>query len=357
MKRVAILLSLLLLLPLLGGCGATEEKQRFAAYEYRYFDTVTQVIGYADSKEEFDAVADRVFTMLEEYHEAFDIYYSYQTRHEGDPLASIRDVNRRVEAVDGTMTVTDTVYDLLSFSLEMYAATGGRTNVAMGAVLRLWHDCREDAAYDPASATIPSMDALTAAALHTDISAILLDPLKKTITVTDDKLTFDVGAIAKGYAAERIAEALLADGIEGYLLNLGGNVRVVGARPDGEPWQVGVENPDRTAEEAYVAILDVTDGAVVISGTYQRYYEVDGVRYHHIIDPDTLMPEDRYRSVAVVAADSGMGDAFSTALFNLDYEDGLALVENTDGVEALWVMPDGSLRHSSGFERYINDKN
>jgi thiamine biosynthesis lipoprotein len=184
-----------------------------------------------------------------------------------------------------------------------------------------------------------------------------LDPLKKTITVTDDKLTFDVGAIAKGYAAERIAEALLADGIEGYLLNLGGNVRVVGARPDGEPWQVGVENPDRTAEEAYVAILDVTDGAVVISGTYQRYYEVDGVRYHHIIDPDTLMPEDRYRSVAVVAADSGMGDAFSTALFNLDYEDGLALVENTDGVEALWVMPDGSLRHSSGFERYINDNN
>jgi thiamine biosynthesis lipoprotein len=120
---------------------------------------------------------------------------------------------------------------------------------------------------------------------------------------------------------------------------------------------VGVENPDRTAEEAYVAILDVTDGAVVISGTYQRYYEVDGVRYHHIIDPDTLMPEDRYRSVAVVAADSGMGDAFSTALFNLDYEDGLALVENTDGVEALWVMPDGSLRHSSGFERYINDNN
>ena len=355
-RMLAAVLSLLLLLPLLGGCGATEEKQRFVAYEYRYFDTVTQIIGYADSKEEFDAVVDRVFAMLEEYHEAFDIYYSYHTRNEGDPLASIRDVNRRVEAVDGTMAVTDTVYDLLSFSLKMYAATGGRTNVAMGAVLRLWHDCREEALSDPESARLPDREALLAAALHTDISAVLLDSVAKTVTITDDKLTFDVGAIAKGYAAERIAEALLAEGIEGYLLNLGGNIRVVGARPNGEPWQVGVENPDRTAEEAYVAILDVADGAVVISGNYQRYYVVDGVRYHHIIDPDTLMPEDRYRSVAVVAADSGMGDAFSTALFNLDYEDGLALVEATEGLEAFWVMPDGTTRQSSGFAKYVEER-
>ena len=350
MKRIfAVLLSLLLLLPLLGGCGATEEGQRFVAYEYRYFDTVTQVIGYADSQEEFDAVAARVFALLEQYHEAFDIYYSYSSVKEGEPLSGLRDVNRRKNAVDGVMPVTDTLYDLLDFSLRMHEATNGRTNIAMGAVLRLWHDCREEASDDPSLARLPDRASLEAAALHTDIEDVILDPAARTVTMTDDKLMLDVGAIAKGYAAERIAETLEAEGVTGYLLNLGGNVRTVGARPDGKSWRVGVENPDRTSDEAYVAYVDLYEGAVVISGSYQRYYVVDGVRYHHIIDPDTLMPENRFLSVAVIAEDSGVGDAFSTALFNLSLADGLALVAQTDGVEAMWVLPDGTIHRSPGF--------
>ena len=357
MKRVfALLLSLLFLLPALAGCGGEAEKQRFSAVEYRYFDTVTQVIGYADSREEFDAVCQRVFAMLKEYHEAFDIYYTYSSPAPGEPLQGLRDVNRRKHAENGTMYVSDTVLDLLSFSLEMYAVTGGRTNVAMGAVLRLWHDCRQQALDDPAAARLPDRAALEAASLHTDISKVLLDPQKKTVTVTDDELTLDVGAIAKGYAAEQIAEALEAEGITGYLLNLGGNVRTVGTRPDGKPWTVGVENPDPAGAEPYVSYLALTEGAVVISGSYQRYYVVDGVRYHHIIDPDTLYPENRYRSVAVIAPDSGLGDALSTALFNLSLEEGLALVASLDGVEALWVLPDGTLRRSPGFAGYEKEK-
>lgn len=350
MKRIfTVLLSLLLLLPLLGGCGAAEEAQRFVAYEYRYFDTVTQLIGYADSQAEFDAVAAQVFAMMEQYHEAFDIYYTYSSPAPGEPLQGLRDVNRRKNAENGTMHVSDTILDLLSFSLEMYAVTGGRTNVAMGAVLRLWHDCRQQAMDDPTAARLPDRAALEAASLHTDISTVLLDPQRKTVTIADDKLTFDVGAIAKGYTAERIAEALEAMGVTGYLLNLGGNVRTVGRRPDGKAWTVGVENPDRSSDEAYVAYVELYEGAVVISGSYQRYYEVDGVRYHHIIDPDTLMPENRFLSVAIVAEDSGVGDAFSTALFNLSLEEGLALVAQTDGVEAMWVLPDGTLHRSPGF--------
>lgn len=354
MKRLfAFLLSLLLLLPLLAGCAKTEEKQRFIAYEYRYFDTVTQIVGYASSQEEFDAVCHKILTLLEQYHKAFDIYYSYTSVSEGEPLTGLRDVNRRKNAVEGTMPVSDTVFSLLEFSLAMYEQTEGRTNVAMGSVLRLWHDCREEAADDPASARLPDEAALLAAGAHTDIRSVILNRAEGTVTITDDQLTLDVGAVAKGYAAERIAEALEAEGIEGYLLNLGGNVRTVGARPNGESWTVGVENPDPTAEEAYVAYLNLSDGAVVISGSYQRYYEVDGVRYHHIIDPDTLRPENRYLSVAVIADDSGVGDAFSTALFNLELSDGLALVERTEGIEAMWVLPDGSTCQSSGFAAYV----
>ena len=346
---VTVLLSLLLLLPL-AGCGEIDRRQKFVAYEYRYFDTVTQVVGYAETKEEFDAVCATVFARLESYHKAFDIYYSYSTPAEGAPLSGLRDVNRAIARGQTTVAVSDTLYDLLEFSLRMHEATSGRTNVAMGAVLKLWHDCRADAESDPLSARLPRREALLDAARHVDIGCVTLKD--GTVTVTDPALSFDVGAIAKGYAAERIAEELEDAGITGYLLNLGGNVRAVGAPPGGT-WTVGIENPDQASEQAYVAYLSISDGAVVISGSYQRYYVVDGKRYHHIIDPDTLMPEDRYRSVAVVAEDSGMGDAFSTALFNLDLSAGMALVEQTPGIEAFWVLPDGTTHQSSGFEDFV----
>lgn len=352
-RMLAAVLSLLFLLPLLGGCGATEEKQRFVAYEYRYFDTVTQIIGYADSKEEFDGVVARITELMETYHEAFDIYYSYSIPKEGEPLTGMRQVNQRKNAVDGTMAVSDTIYRLLEFSLAMYDATEGRTNIAMGAVLRLWHDCREMADIDPASAELPDMEALIRANEHTDIRSVLLDPVAKTVTITDDALMLDVGAIAKGYAAERIAQTLLAEGVNGYLISLGGNVRTIGTTPDGKGWRVGVENPIKGETDPYLALLRIEDGAVVVSGSYQRNFEVDGVLYHHIIDPDTLMPENRYLSVAVIATDSGMGDAFSTALFNLELAEGMALVEATEGLEAFWVMPDGTTKQSSGFAKYV----
>jgi thiamine biosynthesis lipoprotein len=170
-------------------------------------------------------------------------------------------------------------------------------------------------------------------------------------------MKLDVGAIAKGYAAEKVAEYLTEQGISGFLLNVGGNIRSVGyADSEGSQWKVGIENPDTENEEKpYIEYLKVAGESVVTSGSYQRFYVVDGKSYHHIIDPSTLMPGENFKSVSVITDDSGLGDAFSTALFLMSYEDGKKLVEETENIEAMWVMPDGEQRYSSGFGGYTFD--
>jgi thiamine biosynthesis lipoprotein len=176
--------------------------------------------------------------------------------------------------------------------------------------------------------------------------------VNSTVTITDPEMKLDVGAIAKGYAVEMVARALEEKGISGYILNIGGNVRAVGAKADGEPWTVGLENPMEDEDKPYIAYLSLTKEALVTSGSYQRYYVVDGKRYHHIIDPETLMPSEGFTSVSVLCESSAMGDALSTALFCMSLEEGMALVESLEDVEVMWVLTDGTKQASSGFPSY-----
>jgi thiamine biosynthesis lipoprotein len=173
----------------------------------------------------------------------------------------------------------------------------------------------------------------------------VLDSETLTVYFADPEMSLDVGAIAKGYTAERIAEALSDAGFTSITLNLGGNVRVIGEKPNGEGWTTGVENPHVQGGE-YIHKTTLTDGSAVTSGDYQRYYEVDGVRYHHIIDKDTLMPAAHFSSVTVYTRDSGLADALSTALFNMTYDEGAALVNTLDGVKVVWAFPNGEIRNS-----------
>jgi thiamine biosynthesis lipoprotein len=165
-------------------------------------------------------------------------------------------------------------------------------------------------------------------------------------------MKLDVGAIAKGYAVEMVVRSLEELGISGYVLNVGGNVRTVGPKGDGEPWLVGIENPTEDAAEPYLVYLHLTNHSLVTSGSYQRYYVVDGTRYHHIIDPATLMPAQGYLSVSIICPSSADGDALSTALFCLSPEEGLALIRSLDGIEAMWVLSDGTKQFSDGFLQY-----
>ena len=346
MKR---LFPLLLAVLLLFGCAAapatspataeTAGPQRYQATFLTLFDTVTTIVGYADSKADFTATAQGLHDELLEYHRLYDIYNDYEG------MTNLKTVNDR--AGQGPVAVDRKILDLLLFSKELYAETGGRVNIAMGSVLSLWHDAREAGIENPEAAALPDDDALKEAAAHTDINSIQIDEEAGTVYFTDPELRLDVGAIAKGYAAQRVCE----NAPEGLLISIGGNVCATGPKPDsGQPWVVGIEDPDDTSR--YLHTLYVDNYAVVTSGDYQRYYTVDGVVYHHIIDPDTLSPARYWRAVTILCPDSGLADALSTALFTLPQQEGQALLDRFDA-EAMWVQSDGTLVYSPGFRDHI----
>ena len=178
---------------------------------------------------------------------------------------------------------------------------------------------------------------------------MIIDEANNTVTLTDPQMKLDVGAIAKGYATERVAKYFEEKGITGYVLNVGGNIRTIGSKADGTEWTVGIENPN---SDDYLAYLKLNGQSVVTSGSYQRFYYVDGKPYHHIIHPDTLLPATGYLSVSVICYDSGLGDALSTALFCLSQSEGLDLIESLDRVEAMWVDENGKKVFSSGWNQY-----
>ncbi|MBR2650723.1 MAG: FAD:protein FMN transferase [Clostridia bacterium] len=343
--RVFYVLSLISMLISFSACDFSG-KRKYTRVEFDYFDTASTVIGYERSEAEFEATCGIVFSRLEEYHKLYDIYNTY------DGLINLCNINSLEGGEHKEYTVDPRITELLLFCRDMYELTGGEVNVAMGSVLSLWHECRTEGMRDPAAARVPTAEELASAAEHTDIASLQIDKESDTVYISDPRVTLDVGAVAKGYATEMIARELEEMGISGYTLNIGGNVRTVGTKPDGEPWAVGAENPDTDAENPYIKIVSLSGEAFVTSGSYQRYYFVNGKKYHHIIDKDTLCPAVGYQSVSVIADSSALADALSTALFASDIEWGMELLGQLDGVYAMWYTDSGEIYTSEGFERY-----
>lgn len=342
MKRTA---TLILLLVLLCGCTAAPAKSddtglnRYEATFLTLFDTVTTIVGYAETEEAFTDTAQAFHDELLEYHQLYDIYNEYEG------INNIKTINDH--SWEHPIKVDQRIIDLLLFSKELYTQTEGRVNIAMGSVLRLWHDARETGIADPSRAALPDQAALEQAAAHTDIDSIQIDVEESTVFLSDPEVKLDVGAIAKGYAVEQVCRNTPS----GLLISVGGNVCPTDPKPEsGQPWVVGIQDPEDP--EQYLHTIYVEDVSVVTSGDYQRYFTVDGVPYHHIIDPDTNYPAGYWRSVTILCRDSGVADALSTALFTLPQEEGQALLDAFQA-EAMWVRQDGTILYSPGFQAYI----
>lgn len=303
----------------LGGCAAPVQ-QRHTATFLGLFDTVTTVVGRSCSEAEFRALSRQVYDELLVYHRLFDAYHDYEG------ICNVKTVNDRagIEAV----AVDEAIIELLEDCRRYAELTGGKVNVAMGAVTRLW---KERASPDEA--------ALLAAAAHTDMADVLMSREGGWVYLADSRLQLDVGAVAKGWAAQRVAQKLP----ENILISVGGNVCAGGSGVAAEdaPWVVGVQNPDG-AQGEYLCRLRLRGGCVVTSG--------DDQRGSHIIDPDTLQPPDYWRSVTVVCGDSALADALSTALFLLPRSEGEALAQQC-GAAVLWVGRDGEIYENAAFGR------
>ncbi len=343
MKKILSLFLIILLCIPLTSCKA--DAQKFTDYSFDSFDTVTTIIGFENDKETFDKNAAQIKEWLLEYHKLYDIYKSYEG------VTNLYTLNRsQGEAIK----VDNRIIDLLLYSKDLYKKTDGKLNVAMGSVLSIWHDYRDKGLDSPETASLPEISALRDAALHINFNDVVIDTTAQTVLIKDSKLTIDVGAIAKGYAAQETAKLMEAAGMTGYLLNIGGNIKIVGNRADNKKWSVGIENPDKTSDKAYIEELALDSMSLVTSGSYQRFYVVNGKNYHHIIDSDTLYPAEYYSSVSVLCDDSALADGLSTTLFCMPYEKGKKLIESFDGVHALWVTNDGKKLYSNNFKNYTN---
>ena len=362
-KRIfSALLAAALSLSLLAGCGSTsgstassaaDGPQRYSTVFYDVFDTVTQVIAYCDSEEEFTAQMDALHADLVEYNQLYDIYNDY------DGVTNIKTINDN--AGIAPVTVDDKILGMLELAQTMYDTTGGKLNIALGSVLNIWHNYREAALADDNDSNnqLPTQEELDAAAQHCDIANLIIDEDAKTVYLADPAMSLDVGSVGKGYAVEMVCRAAEARGLTSALVSVGGNLRAIGTKPDGSQWTGGVENPWNASEvytntnSIFGSPINMSDLALVTSGDYQRYFVVDGKRYHHIIDPDTLWPAAYYNGVTVLCPDSGMADCLTTALFCMPLEEGQKLVELLDDVEAMWCTPDKQATTSSGWDSHL----
>ena len=189
---------------------------------------------------------------------------------------------------------------------------------------------------------------MEAAREHCSFDTVVIDEEASTVFLIDPEQRLDVGAVAKGWSMQRVCE----NAPSGLLVSVGGNVCATGPKPlKDNRWIVGIQDPDGDQGDNLHTVY-ITEGCVVTSGDYQRYYVVDNKKYHHIIDPDTLFPADYWKAVTIVCQDSGLADALSTALFILPQEEGQKLLDHYDA-QAMWIAPDGEIFYSSGFEELI----
>lgn len=346
------MIPLLLVFVMLLGFTACQEKtpKRYEAQFLSLFDTVTTLVSYTDDKAQFEAQAQFIHDKLERYHQLYDVYHEYEGIH------NIKTIND--QAGIAPVKVDAELIQLLVLSKEMYEKSNGKMNVAFGSVLSIWHTYREKGIDDPAHAKLPPMEELQAAALHTDIEKVIIDEKASTVFLADPEMRLDVGSIGKGYAVQQVSLMAQEHGFTSGLISVGGNIVAIGGKyGDDTPWNIGIENPTKEEageEKKLIATVNVINQSVVSSGDYQRYYTVDGKQYHHIIDPSTLMPAAYYKSVSIVAKDSGIADAVSTALFNMPLAEGKAFIESLPYTEACFVLPDNHVEYSSGFQNYLS---
>ncbi|MDE6591098.1 MAG: FAD:protein FMN transferase [Oscillospiraceae bacterium] len=255
-------------------------------------------------------------------------------------LLSVTDPGSEIYALnhDKTAELSPETAGLLGRALELCGRTGGALDVTVYPVLRAW-------GFTTGEYAVPGDEALAALLPLVDYTRVELDGTRAALP---DGVEIDLGSVAKGYTGETLAAYLKENGVTSAMLDLGGNIQTVGGRPDGSPWRIGVRNPDG---DGNVGVVTVTDQAVVTSGGYERYFEEDGVRYWHILDPQTGTPARSGLASVTVVGDSGLVcDGLSTALFVMGLDGALAHWRQYRDFEAVFVSDDGSVTITAGLE-------
>lgn len=239
---------------------------------------------------------------------------------------------------DKYVQVNQEVFDLFKFAISLAKQSNGKFNIAMGEVISLW-DIGGD------NPRVPSEEELTN--VNIDYNQIKLNEADLSIEIPND-MEVDFGALGKGYAADKLKSYLESENIDKAIINLGGNVLVIGEKDKNTPWSIGLQDPD-DVDNIY-SVVKVKDSSIVTSGTYERFFYQDGVKYHHILDPETLYPcESDIISSTIIGESSLICDSLSTTCFLLGSSQAIEFMKNYEGYNALLLLEDGSIVTSDGF--------
>lgn len=296
--------------------------------KFFYMDTYIYVKLYDINKKDADKYLDEIENIYKKYHKLTDRYNEY------DNIKNIYYIKYN-KSEEEYIKIDKELYDIISYGIDYYDKTNGLVDISMGNVIDVWKKYRDN------KNGVPSIEELEKA--NNNIKIELKDG-----KIKNNHPNIDLGIIAKGYTTKVVGEYLKKQSINKFLINAGGNV-LVGDK-NKKDYLIGIEDPNSKDD-----IFDIVKGsniAVVTSGGYERYYEYNGKKYHHIINPKTLYPTDNMKSVTVVTSDSALADILSTYLFLLNIDDGLKYVNSLENVEAVWYTNDDKIIKSDGFDKY-----
>ena len=314
------------ILILCGGCSAEKGIQKLSEVGF-YLDTVITLTAYTEDGQVLKGAMEecgRYEQMLSRTIEGSDVW---RINHaDGDP----------VEVSDDTAAI-------LRCAAKISEKSGGAFDITIAPASTMWD-------FTSGKAELPDTEALAAAAALVDYSKVRVEG--NTVTLPKGMM-IDLGGIAKGYIADRVKAYMQERGVEHAILSFGGNIVAIGKKPDGTDWKVGIQDIDKPTGE-YMLVVANTGGSTVTSGIYERGFEIDGVRYHHLLNPKTGWPEqNELASVTILSEGSMEGDALATAAFILGREKGLELIESLPGVEAVFIDRNRQVTYSSGAKEYI----
>ncbi len=302
-----------------------------------YMDTVIDIKLYTTNEKQANTALEEIEKIYKHYHELTDRYNAY------DGINNIYTINTTQEVKK--LEIERDLYNILDYGINWYYKSNGLLDINVGNLTNLWKQYRDN------NNGIPSNDELFKIS-GLDIKNIVLYDDNQILT---GNVNIDLGALAKGYATEVVHHYLNSIGLDNYLINAGGTV-LAGKNIDSQKFKVGIQDPDNSAsilkDGNKDLTLKVSNKVITSSGGYERFYEYDGVRYHHIIDPNTKMPANNMKSVSVITDNAMLGDALSTTLFLMSIETGQEFVKQFDGVEVIWYSNDNEIIKTPGISKY-----
>ncbi len=325
-ERIKICTVILMILMLCGGCAAEKTPPKLSEVGF-YLDTVITLTAYTEDKQILkDALNEcgRYEKMLSRTVEGSDVW-------------------RINHAVGEPVTVSDDTIAILQCAQKISELSGGAFDVTIAPVSTIWN-------FTSGEAVLPDGEELARAAALVDYTQLKLDG--NTVTLPAGMM-IDLGGIAKGYIADRVKDYIMKRGVKHAILSFGGNIVGIGVKPDGSEWKVGIQDIDKPTGDYMLVSLN-TGGSTVTSGIYERGFNLDGVRYHHLLSSETGWPVQNELASVTIFSDSSMeGDALSTAAFVLGIREGTKLIESMEGIEAVFIARDRNVTCTSGAEKYL----